>query len=160
MSVGKAERMKILELVPYGLFVVGSKGNEGPTTIIANWVSQVSFDPSLVMISIEKDSEIRSSIERTNLFSVNMLASGQREIAKGFLRPIRQADDQGLGKKIFAGPRGTPLLKDAVAWMELVVVNSFPAGDHIVFLGEVVEAKLVKDAAILTLKETGWKYSR
>ncbi len=160
MSAEKAERTKILELIPYGLYIVGAKGSEGHTTIVANWVCQVSFDPPLMMVSIEKDSEIRSDIERSKYFSVNMLASGQRETAKAFLKPSRHSDPHDLAGKILAGTHGSPLLRDAVAWMELKVVDSFSAGDHIVFIGNVLEAELIRNTAILTLKETGWKYSR
>ncbi len=160
MSVEKADRTKILEMIPYGLYVVGAKGSEGPTTIIANWVCQVSFDPPLMMVSIEKDSEIRADIERSEYFSVNMLASGQRETAKAFLKPSRHSDPHDLAGKVVAGAHGSPLLRDAIARMEMKVVNAFSAGDHIVFIGNVLEAELIRNTEILTLKETGWKYSR
>ncbi|MBI5472807.1 MAG: flavin reductase [Ignavibacteriae bacterium] len=156
MAEDRAERLKVFELFPYGLFLVGANGAKGPTVIIATWVSQVSFDPPLVMISIEKESEIRFDIERSKHFSVNVLASGDKEIARSYLRPPTSETHDEL----LFGLGGSPLVKRAIAWLEASIVNSIDAGDHIVFIGKVTEAKLIRQDSVLNLKDTGWKYSR
>jgi len=59
-----------------------------------------------------------------------------------------------------AGVAGTPVLADALGWVECRLVATLPAGDHTIVLGEVVDAGLEHEGArALTLQEAGFKYS-
>jgi flavin reductase (DIM6/NTAB) family NADH-FMN oxidoreductase RutF len=53
---------------------------------------------------------------------------------------------------------GSPVLDIALGRVECRVQNSMPAGDHTLYLAEVVEAGLNREGVPLTLKETGLKY--
>ncbi len=64
------------------------------------------------------------------------------------------------GQEFRLGSTGMPIFLDAVSVLECVILQSLPAGDHIVFLGEVIDAVLQQEGDILTLRETGWKYTR
>ena len=54
---------------------------------------------------------------------------------------------------------GSPLLDTALGWVECKIVSSMPAGDHVLFVAEVVEVGLNREGAPLTLKEAGFKYA-
>jgi flavin reductase (DIM6/NTAB) family NADH-FMN oxidoreductase RutF len=150
----------ILAGIPYGLYVVGAKSEDGIHSIIANWVGQVSFKPVLLSIAIERNSEMRSYIHMSNLFSLNMLSSGSKHIAKLFLKRSKHTGTTINGQEVVLTKNGVPLIKEAVASLELRVVNSIETGDHTLFVGEVIYWVAHSRADILTLKETGWKYSR
>jgi len=156
----KTTRNKVLSKIPYGLYVVGSNTKDGVSTIIANWISQVSFHPPLVAIAVEYDSDMRDYIEESKFFSINMLAKGSTQLAKAFLKKSKQSGSMLNGKEATVTKYGTPYLKDSVASIECKVVNSLEVGDHVLFVGEVIDAVSHDDGEILTLKETGWKYSR
>ncbi len=156
----KSTRNKILSKIPYGLYIVGAMAKDGLATIIANWVGQVSFDPPLISISIEHDSDMKNYIEASKHFSVNMLPTGSTQNAKLFLKKSMPVATSVNGREFTLGKRGSPFLKDAIASMECKVLNSVRTGDHVLFVGEVIDGVWHSDEQILTLKETGWKYNR
>ena len=39
-----------LRMIPYGIYVLTTNGEEGPTAATVNWVTQTSFEPPLAGI--------------------------------------------------------------------------------------------------------------
>ena len=153
--------VRALRQIPYGLYVVGSLNEGNQATIVANWVTQVSFHPPCVAIAVEGDSKMKEYIESSSLFCVNILPAGSTTFAKAFLKGAEAMGNLVAGKPFTPALRGTPFLAEAAAAFECVVTSRLPVGDHIVFIGEVVDAVAPKDRGdILTLRETGWKYSK
>lgn len=149
-----------LQSFPYGLFVVGSVRDESVRVIVANWATQVSFDPPLVSIAIEDDSTLRGYIEKSGVFSINVLAAGSIDTAKDFVRSSEPDGNKINGRKFVQGTHGTPLIEDAITSIECRVVKTIQTGDHVLFIGEVIEALVRREGDALTLKETGWRYRR
>ncbi|MBX2993115.1 MAG: flavin reductase [Bacteroidetes bacterium] len=156
----KSTRDKVLNKIPYGLYIVGSRTEDGVAAIIANWMTQVSFNPPLIGIAIESDSDMQVYIDRSNFFSVNFLPEGSVELAKPFLKRSRQAGLKLNNRNFALSKQGTPFLEDAVASFECKVTQSMATGDHTLFVGEITDGLSRREHGILTLKETGWKYSR
>ena len=145
---------------PYGLYVVSSFDAKTPKGIVANWVSQLSFRPALVGVAIEADSKMKSYIETSGLFAVNFLPAGGKGLARRFLKETGLADEESMDGSFSIPSTGGPFLKDASASIGCKVVQTIPTGDHILFVGEVVESIVNRHGKVLTLKETGWRYFR
>ena len=145
-----------LSQVSYGLYVVGSKGREGDHAMTANWLTQVSFEPEIVAIAIEKGSLTRELIEEGGAFAVSILKSGQKEVAGRFAK----ADKSGMKSGEFVAKKtGAPVFRDAAAYLDCRVVDRKEIGDHVVFFGEVADSGILDERAEpLTLHETGWRY--
>lgn len=156
----KATLNKVLNKIPYGLYIVGSKTEEGVAAIIANWMTQVSFNPPLIGVAIETDSDMRIHINRSKFFSLNFLPSGSVELAKPFLKKSKHVGLKLNNMNFTLSNQGTPFLEVAVDSFECKVVQSIPTGDHVFFIGEITDGLSRREHGILTLKETGWKYSR
>ena len=154
----EAAKKTILRKFTYGLYAVTVKQEERRNAFTANWVSQASFEPPMVMVAVENDGESIHIIDATGQFAINAFASGQRELAGSLGRKSRNVPDKLEGIATFDSPRGLPLLRDAVGWLECRVSGKLPAGDHTVYLAEVVEAGQLGDAEGLTMKETGFRY--
>ncbi len=151
---------RALQQMPYGLFIVGSSTHAGVSTIIANWATEVSFDPPLLALAIEADSKMRRTIEKAGFFSVNILPAGAKETAKAFARDPGNGSSAIAGRRFSLSSHGTPFLEDANACIECRVREVLATGDHVTFIGEVVETATHHEGEALTLKETGWKYRR
>jgi flavin reductase (DIM6/NTAB) family NADH-FMN oxidoreductase RutF len=151
----------ILRHFPYGLYVVtvAHEGEEHGMT--ANWITQASFEPPMVVVAVENTSKTIGLIRDAHHFAVNLLASGQRELAGKLGRSSDQAPQKLKGVKTKPAPAAkTPVLTEALGWVECRTVASLPAGDHTLVLGEVVEAGVENgDAQPLTLSEAGFKYA-
>ncbi|NPA26519.1 MAG: flavin reductase family protein [Chloroflexi bacterium] len=149
-----------LRQITYGLYVLTAAHDGDIAAGTVNWLSQASFDPPLVMVAVKRDSRLHDLIEKSGHFAVNILASGQKDLAAAFFRPTKVEDGRINGLAFEPGPKtGAPLLLDAPAWFEARVTDAIRRGDHTVFVAEVINAG-VRDpnAQPLTLRETGWFY--
>jgi flavin reductase (DIM6/NTAB) family NADH-FMN oxidoreductase RutF len=151
---------KVLSKIPYGLVVIGSTSGDGFAAMVATWVTQVSFKPPLVAAAIESGSAMRGSIEKSALFSLNLLPAGGKDLAKDFLKSHPSVGSAINGHDFRKGKHGSPFLVEATASAECRVIDRFATGDHVLFVGEVVDAVVKKEGDVLTLKETGWKYQK
>ncbi len=76
-----AIKKQVLRTFTYGLYAV-SCANEGEVNIFtANWLTQVSFDPPLLSVSVENVSKSLPIILRSRKFTINVYRSGERELA-------------------------------------------------------------------------------
>jgi flavin reductase (DIM6/NTAB) family NADH-FMN oxidoreductase RutF len=155
-----AAKKTVLRLFPYGLYVVtvAHEGEEHGMT--ANWVTQAAFEPPMVVVAVENTSKTIEMIRDAHHFGVSVLGDGQRELAGKLGRSSEKAPQKLKGTRTKPGPvAGTPVLADALGWVECRVVTALPAGDHTLVLGEVVAAGVEREGKVLTLQEAGFSYS-
>jgi flavin reductase (DIM6/NTAB) family NADH-FMN oxidoreductase RutF len=155
-AAGKA----ILEHFPYGLFVVTVAHDGEEHGMTANWVTQASFEPPMLAVAVENTSKTIGLIRDAHHFAVSLLTTEQRELAAKLGRTADQAPQKLKGVKTKPAPTAqTPVLTEAVGWVECRAVATLPAGDHTLVLGEILEAGVENgDAEPLTLKAAGFKY--
>ncbi len=153
-------KKKVLRMISYGLYVMTARDGDQYAAGTVNWLSQASFQPPLIMVGVKADSGLHALIERTGQFAVNILASGQKDVAAAFFRGTQVEGDRINGYAFEPGPKtGAPLLLDLPAWFEARVTDAVKRGDHTVFVAEVINAGLRQpDAKPLLLSETGWYY--
>src|SRR5207244_8857354 len=85
---------QIFRSVTYGLCAV-SCANEGEVNIFtANWLSQISFDPPLLVLSVENATKSLPMILRSRKFTINVYHSGDRELAGKLGKSALQHPDQ------------------------------------------------------------------
>lgn len=148
----------VLRMFNYVLHAVTVPGPDGGHGFTANWVAQAAFAPPMLSITVENDSRAIALLRAAGVFAVNVFASGQRELAGQLGRRFRTNPDKFKGVATEPGVTGCPLLLDALGYLECRVTGELPAGDHTLFLGEVVEAGVRRDAAPLTMAESGFRY--
>jgi len=152
---------RVLALIPYGLYVVGSLHDGDAAAMVANWLTQVSFAPPCVAMAVEADSRMRAYIAAAGVFSVNILPSGARATARAFLKSPESSGETIGGRPFVRGKNGTPFLTEAAASFECNVLHALDVPDHVLFVGEVVDAVLRQGGEdVLTLRETGWRYQK
>ena len=152
------QKKQALRKITHGVYVIGVQQGEKLNAFTATWVSQVSFEPPLVMAAIRKDSVSFGMIQQSKVFVLNFLGVGQKALAQHFLKPAHLGGDKLEGVAHRPGALGAPVLEEAIAYVECRVKEIHAAGDHSLVVGEVVEARVQRDADPLTLKETGWHY--
>jgi flavin reductase (DIM6/NTAB) family NADH-FMN oxidoreductase RutF len=156
-----AAKQTVLRHFPYGLYVVtvAVEGEEHGTTV--NWVTQASFEPPMIAIAVENTSKTIGMIRDAHAFAVSLLAAEQRDIAAKLARSSAQAPNKLKGIRMKPTPGSmTPVVADALGWVQCRTIVSLPAGDHTLVLGEVVEAGVENpEAQPLTLREAGLTYS-
>jgi flavin reductase (DIM6/NTAB) family NADH-FMN oxidoreductase RutF len=149
----------VLRWFTYGMYVVTSQHGDERGAFLANWLSQASFDPPLVMVSIERDSHSLPVILGSGRFAVNVLESGQRSLAGHFGKKTRKVGDKLAGMPHHTGHSGLPILGDALGYVVCEVAGSLDAGDSVIVLGEIVEATVMREGEPLTMRETGFRHA-
>jgi flavin reductase (DIM6/NTAB) family NADH-FMN oxidoreductase RutF len=153
--MNEAAKRTVLERFTYGLYALTVKHESDEHGVIANWVTQASFNPPMLVAAIESRSRTIELIRDAHNFAVNVLHDGQRELAGklggggGGVGGGGGGTSQKLkGIKTKPAPvSGVPVLADALGWLECRVVATLPSGDHTLVLGEVLEAGVEHDAA-------------
>ena len=155
-------RRRVLWSMPSGLYVIGSRAGDRRNGMTANWVTQISFDPKLVAVSVEKGAFTHELISEGRVFTVNIVDREDRAIVRKFTKPVEvDADARTLnGFPFHDGRTGAPILDQAVAHVECEVRDTFDAGGHTLFVGEVVDAAFAKpeDTPVLRMEDTRMNY--
>lgn len=136
-----------------GVYVIGAAHGEERNAFTAAWVMQVSFEPPLLALSISPEHVSYRLLKEGGGFSVNVLKADQLEIAAHY---GAERSDKLSAHVWTTGKLGLPLLGNALAWFECRLVHDYPAGDHVLALGEVIGGKLLDASATpLSYADTG-----
>jgi len=154
-----------LRMIPYGLYVLTAADKSGGRVAAAtvNWVTQVAFEPPLVVVGVKTDSHAHPLIKETKAFALNVLGKGQQAMAFTFFKPAELAGDAISGQPFRRGSTGAPILSNAPAFVECTLETTVEKGDHSIFVGRVAEAGVAKapdgrpDDATLWLRDLGDK---
>ncbi|MBI3997844.1 MAG: flavin reductase [Armatimonadetes bacterium] len=152
-------RKQALELVTYGLYVVGTRRGDQKHAVMVNWLTQASFDPPLVALALMKDALSTEMVLASGDFSVNVPAADQLEFAKTFIKRPRHEGNRLGGYEFYTKTTGAPIFKDALAFVECKVVAKVDHGDHLIFVAEVVDAGVHREGGPLALRGTKMHYA-
>lgn len=154
------ENMKqALESIPYGVSVVtvGQGGVENGLTV--SWFSQVSFDPAMIMISVDSKHYSVEFLHSTKNFTLNLLSEDQKAVAGHFAK----ASDTQSGKlddyETREAESGGAILTEALAYIDCELVSSHEVGSHTMFVGKVIAAERLHEGEPLTTA-SGMRYRK
>lgn len=128
----------------HGVYVVTTRSGDRVNGMTAAWVSQVSLRPLLLVVSIAPGRYSHDLIKESGVFAVNVLTREQVDLGKRFGFQSGRRVDKFAGLEYIVAATGSPILPQAHAYFDLKLVDTFPAGDHSLFVGEVVEAKVLR----------------
>ena len=141
---------EVLATFPAGVVVVTAIGADlQPAGLTVSAFCSVSARPPLVLVCVDEGSNTLPAIEAAGAYTVNILAAGREELALLF---ASKRDDKFAAVQWRAAdlPHGGPILhEDAAAHAVCEVRETVVAGDHHVFIGEVVEAGFDEGATLL-----------
>jgi flavin reductase (DIM6/NTAB) family NADH-FMN oxidoreductase RutF len=119
-----------------GITVVTTRDGEGhPLGLTVSAFCAVSLQPPLVLVSVDARSETHAGFKACGMFAVSVLAEGQDEVSRLFARGGRK---KFAAVPMQAGSHGLLLVPDALAHLECAVRAAHPAGDHTIYVGEIL----------------------
>lgn len=150
-----------LEKMSYGYYLVASR-KDGAELVSQNedwisaatvsWAMQSSFNPPLITIAVRKDSNLNETIQRAQSFSLTILGQGEKALIKDFADASEISSAKINGVKFETGKAtGAPILKTGIASLECQLEDALtPPGDHMLFVGRIVDAEYFNDETPLT----------
>ncbi len=122
----------------YGIYVLTSKFDDEINGMIASWVTQVSYEPPLIMVAVHPNRYSHKLIEKGRTFALHVLASSQKQLLKRFKGPDIEKKFAGIPWQ--TKKTGVPVLEDCLAWFELTVEHHYTPGNHTLFIGQVINS--------------------
>jgi flavin reductase (DIM6/NTAB) family NADH-FMN oxidoreductase RutF len=154
-----AIKKQVLRQFTYGLFAITCSEGDEINAFTANWLTQVSFDPPLLAVSVENNSKSLPMIQRSRKFAVNILRTGQRELAGALGKSALKYPEKLASIAYETCGDGYIVLQDALSWVGCVVQQTHPAGDSTLLVAEVVDAGVVAEGQPLTMNEAGFRHA-
>jgi flavin reductase (DIM6/NTAB) family NADH-FMN oxidoreductase RutF len=136
-ALGQREFRMALAQFTTGVTIITARASHGFVGFTANSFNSVSLEPPLVIWSLSLRSRSLASFEATERYAVNVLARDQIALARRFSRPHQ---DRFAGVQFRLDKTGAPLIEGCAAWLECRHHALHPAGDHMLFIGEVLAA--------------------
>ena len=130
-----AEQRALFRRWPTGVSVVVAEAGGRRAGLTVNSLVSLSLDPPLVAISLALSASLYEVLRDAGQWSVSMLAGDQEHLAQHFARSIPPLI---LWDGVQVREDDPRLLEGAVGWLHTRTVAEIPAGDHTVFVGEVV----------------------
>lgn len=120
-----------------GVTVISTVVENQPHAMTANAFMSVSLSPKLVLISIGEKANMKKMIDKSGKFAVSILAEDQKEMSMYFAGQIKEKRE--IDFKLF---NNMPVINNALVNLTCNVVNSYIAGDHTLYIGEVTDLYL------------------
>ena len=136
-----AAKKHALRLVPYGLYLAGTRHADGRRTVsLVSWFTQTSFEPPLVVLGLHRESEALKAVKETGVLALNLLGAGQKEVVKGFYKHVDVRDGKAGALDVRDGPATRcPVLPALPACVEMKLRELVELGDHATALFEVLD---------------------
>lgn len=143
---------------PTGIAVVTTADQDGWWWgCTADSFAAVSMRPPLISVCIDREHSCRPAFAAADVFAVNVLRSGQEDLARHFAgKEADNFDDIAVEH----GIDDVPLLCDVSVRMECRTTNVVPAGDHVMLLAEVVRVRSGPGEPLVYLRRKIRKLSR
>jgi flavin reductase (DIM6/NTAB) family NADH-FMN oxidoreductase RutF len=139
-----------------GVYVIGVAHEGKRNAFTAAWLTQVSFDPLLLALSVNPGHASFPLLVGGGGFAVSVLATDQLPLARHFGTQSGREVDKLAAVTWRPGRTGVPILSEAVAYLECLVTDRVTAGDHEIVIARPIAGEILNpDAAPLTYAETG-----
>ena len=143
---------RIFHKISYGVYIISSKKGDRINAQTANALMQVTSEPQQIAIGINKGNLTHEFIQDSGAFAVSVLAQDcpLKLIGNFGFKSGREVDKcSGINHRLTES--GCPvLLEHSLGYLSAKVANQLDVGTHTIFIGEVVEAELLRDAEPMT----------
>ena len=138
----------------YGLYIVTSLDGDRLNGQIVNTVIQVTSDPARVAVIVNKQNLTHEFIIKSRLFGVSVLDESAPMTFLGVFGFRSGRDVDKLSQVQFKiGVTGCPLvLEHALSVLEAKVIDQIDLGTHTIFIGDTVNAEVLKEGRPLTYR--------
>ena len=126
-----------------GLYIITAARGDIRSAMLASWVSQASFEPPGLTIAVAKDRAIESLMQVGDRFVLNVLEEGKYQgLMKHFLKRFKPGADRFAGVKTQTANNGSPILTEALAYLECEVESRMECSDHWIVYSKVTSGRV------------------
>jgi len=142
-----------------GVAVLTAQDGDLSGAMLASWYQQVSFEPPMISFAAKRGRPVAEMIQHSKKLALNILHTGQKDMLAHFGRGFEPGQDPFAGIAIERQSLGVPLLKHSLCFLECELRQVYDAGDHQLFVAEVVNAGNEEEGQpMVHLRRNGFHY--
>ena len=120
-----------------GVTIITTRRASGENVgLTVNSFNSVSLDPPLVLWSLSLYAQSLPAFQEASHFAVNILAADQVQLSQRFATSVPNKFE---GVDVTYGAGGVPMIEGCAAYLQCRQEYRHYGGDHIIFIGSVVE---------------------
>lgn len=134
----------------YGVYIISTLDGERPTGCVANSVMQITSSPATIAVSMNHDNYTNSCIKKSGKFAISILSeeSNPELIGRFGFQSGKDVDKfDGIGA---VEKEGLSVVTDSCGYIVCKVIDQMETATHTVFLGEVLDADVLKNEEPMT----------
>jgi len=144
--------LKALYKLGYGLYIVCSKRGDKLNGQIANSVFQITSEPPTIAVSINKNNLTHEFIKESKVLTVSVIS---QDTPLSFIGHFGFKSGRDIDKlesiSYKTGETQAPVVTDnALAYLEVRVIQEVDVGTHTIFIGELVGADVLREGEPMT----------
>jgi flavin reductase (DIM6/NTAB) family NADH-FMN oxidoreductase RutF len=142
----------VFERTDRELWLVTAQHGPRRAGLVATFVSNASLVPELprVLVGIARQHHTWGIIEASGAFALHLMGEDHLDWVWRFGLQSGREVDKWEGLSTGSSTTGSPLLTEALAWLDCRVETRMNTGDRTVYLGEIVDARLLGEQRPLT----------
>lgn len=146
--------------VTSGLYIATATVEDEPVGMLCSFVEQAAFRPPMLTIALTPDRRLAQMIlenEQARI-GVNVLSTENQNLIGPFANPNNE--DPFAHVKLIPNEYELPQLEAALAFLVCECRQQMPAGDHIVYLFEVLDGELQERGLepMIRVRRNGFSY--
>lgn len=142
-----------------GIYIVTVGNGETENGMLASWVQQCAFEPLMVSVAVARVRPIEPLLGDDAPFTVHILGEEDKALMKHFARGFAPGEPAFEGLRVERSDDGSPVLADALGYLQCRVRSRCSAGDHHLILGEVLGGELTRTGSPMThIRKAGTNY--
>jgi len=132
---------QVMRDVPFAVTVVTVATDREVRGMTVGSFTSVSLEPPLISFNISGHASMHAVIGRAKHYAVHLLSDSQDHLSVLFSDPTRTAQERFADVSYDLDPNGVPILHGVAVVFRCVGYAIYPAGDHSLVVGRVVEAR-------------------
>ena len=158
MSDSSAPLAPALGKISSGLYVVTAVVGGFPVGMLCSFVEQASFAPPMVTLAIAPGRPLSPALEPGGYIGLHVLSKANQPLMKSFARG--SSPESFASHELLPQEHGIPRFAEAWVFLACRVAGSLPAGDHRVYLAQVLEGTVQHEGAepMIRTRANGFSY--
>ena len=146
MTFDPQDQRRIMGKFATGLTVASTRNGDNTWGMTANAVTSLSLDPPLVLLCVKQDGQSHTQFSEAGCFVLNILSAKQQAISDRFaFKGPKDFSDL----EFTTAETGAPILAASLGWVDCKIVNTVRAGDHDMFIGEILAGDATEEEPLL-----------
>jgi flavin reductase (DIM6/NTAB) family NADH-FMN oxidoreductase RutF len=141
-----------------GLYVATARIKGEPLGMLCSFVEQAGFEPPMITLAVGPGRPLVAALEGDGVFGLHILSKENNALLKAFARGDNPAAFGELA--LVENAYGIPQFAEAFAFLACRVAGKLPAGDHTIYVAEVLDGALQHEGAepMVRVRANGFGY--